>query len=157
MAMSDIALIFDPTSQTFDIGLSGSQLVAEDGLKTAIILSLFLDARAHDDDVIPDGTANRRGWYGDRIVPGGQDVAYPDRVGSRLWLLAREKQLPSVLVKARQYATEALQWLVDDGVAARVDVTAEIVRAGMLGLGVTVTRPDGSTDQHNFDYAWSNL
>jgi len=126
----------------FDIAMSGPDLLAESGLQTAIIMSLFTDRRALPDDVIPDGGTDRRGWWGEA------------EFGSRLWLLEREKQMPSVLIRAREYSEEALQWLIDDGVAASITVTTEWVKAGMLGLRIEIQRPDNTSETHRFQTAW---
>lgn len=80
----------------------GGDLVAENTLRTAVILSLFLDRRADDDDVLPNGSNDRRGWWADTVAPMteygiGGGLASGDRIGSRLWLLSREKQLAGVL------------------------------------------------------------
>ncbi len=124
-----------------DCAIQGGDLAAEDGLTTAVVLSLFLDARAQDDDTLPDNSGDPRGWWADTVAP----AVDGDRVGSRLWLLHREKQLPEVLRRARTYAAEALQWLVDDGVARAVDVQAFIPRNGWLGLAITITKRDGAS------------
>jgi len=123
-----------------DCAIRGGDLAAEDGLTTAVVLSLFLDRRAEADDILPDGSGDPRGWWADTVAP----AADGDRVGSRLWLLHREKQLSEVLRRVRTYAAEALQWLVDDGVARTVDVEAFIPRDGWLGLSITVTRKNGA-------------
>lgn len=136
-----------------DLAVDGAQLAADDGLETAVVLSLFTDRRANDDDALPDaqGQAERepRGWWGDSYaeVPG-------DRIGSRLWLLAREKQLPAVLERARQYADEALRWLVEDGVAREVNVRAELVRDGVLGLAIEIVRPRVPVSRFRFETFW---
>ena len=77
-----------------------------------------------------------------------------DLIGSRLWLLARSKQLPQVLRAAELYASEALQWLVDDGVASAVDVQAEVVRDGLLGLQVSITRSAAPVQRYRFEAFW---
>lgn len=77
-----------------------------------------------------------------------------DLIGSRLWLLAPEKQLASVQARAELYAREALQWLVDDGVASSVAVSAELVRQGVLGLAITVTRSAQPVIRYRFDSFW---
>jgi len=115
-----------------------------------VIISLFTDRRAEDDDVIPDGGQERRGWWGDDF---NEDAA--DRIGSRLWLLSREKQLSEVLNRARQYAEQALRWLIDDGVAESVDVVASIPRAGVLGLQVAIQRPSEPVIRYQFESFWS--
>ena len=95
---------------------------------------------------------DRRGWWAD---------AYPaiaeDRIGSRLWLLSREKQLPSVLARAREYAEEALAWMVEDGVAEAVEVEASWVRSGLLGLLIRIVRPSAPAVEYKFDYLWEAL
>ena len=81
-------------------------------------------------------------------IGGGR--AAGDRIGSRLWLLSREKQLAGVLDRARHYAEEALAWLVEDGVATAVSVTASSPRSGWLALEVTITLPDSSEYRETF-------
>jgi phage gp46-like protein len=139
---------------TGDLVLSGPSLDEDDGLETAVVISLFTDRRAQPGDPLPisaqlAGSPDRRGWWGDTFpdMPG-------DRIGSRLWLLNREKQLTSVVERAREYALEALQWLVEDGVARTVNVTAEIVRQGVLGLSVEIVRSDKAVAQYRFKSFW---
>jgi phage gp46-like protein len=144
--MSDIRTLFIDFDRGADYALSGIGLEADDGLETAVILSLFTDRRAESDDVAPDGRDDRRGWWAD-----AWPASEGDRIGSRLWLLHREKQLPIVLARAEEYAREALAWLVEDGVAESVAVSASIPRAGILGLDVSITRPRSPTVQYRFD------
>ncbi|QCO04182.1 phage GP46 family protein [Azospirillum argentinense] len=125
-------------------------LTTGDPLVRAVLMSLFTWARAQPGDVLP---ADRRmGWWGD---------TYPtvagDRIGSRLWLLSREKLLPETLRRAREYAEEALAWLVTDGVARRVEVTAD--RRGTDGLTLTcrIWRRDGPPVDLRFDDAWEAI
>ena len=103
-----------------------------DPLVRAVIISLFTWRRAHDDDVLPNAGMSRMGWWGDSFPPVAND-----RIGSRLWLLARSKLTDSTAQQAQDYAEEALQWLIDDGVAARVDVSA--TRRGISTLALTCT------------------
>jgi phage gp46-like protein len=133
----------------YDFSVSAPGLESDDGLESAVIISLFTDRRADEDDPLPDPSDDRRGWWGD---------AYPqidqDKIGSKLWLLHREKQLPSVVNRAREYAQEALAWLVEDSIASRVTVEAEIVRQGVLGLGVTIYRSAQTVQKYRFDLFW---
>ena len=138
-----------------DCGMEAGDLVAEGSLRTAVILSLFLDRRADDDDILPNGSDDRRGWWADTVAPMtdygiGGGSASGDHIGSRLWLLSREKQLAGVLERARHYAEEALTWLVEDGVATAVQVTATNPRQGWLALEVTITLPDTSEYRGTF-------
>lgn len=138
-----------------DCGMEAGDLVAEGSLRTAVILSLFLDRRADDDDILPNDSDDRRGWWADTVAPMtdygiGGGSASGDHIGSRLWLLSREKQLAGVLERARHYAEEALTWLVEDGVATAVQVTATNPRQGWLVLEVTVTLSDTSEYRDTF-------
>lgn len=146
----DIALV-PQANGTFDLALDGYDLATDDGLNTASIISLFCDARAHDDDDIPDGTADRRGYWAD----GYAEIA-GDAWGSRSWLLGREKQTAQTLARAREYAEEALRWFVDDGVARSVSAAASVVRAGVLGLEITIARANDAVARYRFETFWGN-
>lgn len=137
--MSDLKLVCGEWGA--DCVLQNADLLREDDLETAVILSLLLDARARDDDALPDGGGDRRGWWADSAAPAADE----DRTGSRLWLLSREKTLPEVLRRAKDYAEEALSWLLEDGAAKAVHVTATMPRRGLLALTVVVTLPNGDT------------
>ncbi|WVR18343.1 hypothetical protein y223_00063 [Bordetella phage PY223] len=151
--MGDIALIWNDDNLG-DILTADFDLQTDEGLQTAILISLFSDRRASPDDEMPAGETNRRGWWGDvhPEVPG-------DVIGSRLWLLFREKKLPEVIARANEYARDALQWLIDDKVAERVDVQAEAIRAGeadVLAIQGTVYRPRGEPVRFRYNYAWQS-
>lgn len=144
--MSDLKLTWNGWGA--DATVEGHDLVFEDGMATAVILSLFLDARARADDALPDGGTDRRGFWADTVAP----AVERDRTGSRLWLLSREKTLPEVLRRAHDYAAEALRWLVEDGVASRVDVSAAMPRLGLLSLAVNITLVNGESSTYAFSY-----
>lgn len=76
--MTDIALHWDAVLNCADIALKNGALDTDDGLRTAILISLFTDARALDDDVLP-APEDRRGWWGDAIPEIEGDI-----IGSRL-------------------------------------------------------------------------
>lgn len=121
---------------------------ASDDLARAVMISLFSWARAHDDDQV-DGS-RRHGFWGDAYADAGEVT------GSRLWLLCRQKITPTTIERARQYAAEALEWLVSDGVADAVEVTAERGALDRVDLAVTVTRNRDSRTLR-FEDVWRNL
>src|SRR5689334_19701705 len=147
--MSDIATSWSVPFGRGDWSLSGGQLAGGQDLTTAILISLFTDRMANPDDAILDGSGDPRGWWGDL----GESVA----IGSRLWLLERAKQIQETLNRAVDYAREALQWLIDDGVVAKFDIAAEWTRPGMLGMQVVARRRDGSTIAMKFPSVWQGL
>ncbi|MEO7691297.1 MAG: phage GP46 family protein [Sphingomonas sp.] len=152
--MTDIALLFNPLTQSADIAAQGGSLATDDGLMTAVIISLFTDARARDDDTLPHAGADRRGWWGDCF-----NADPNDRIGSRLWLLEREKLIPATALKARDICNEALAWLATEGIASAVEVETAIAPVsaanptGGLAIGVSIIRPDGPGRQR-FDFVW---
>lgn len=130
-----------------DVGVACGDLAAGNDLSTAILISLFTDRRANEDDALP-GDTDPRGWWADAMD--GQ------RIGSRLWLLERARNLPEVMRLAQEYALEALQWLVDDGVAKKVEASASAIGGcdKVLALHVQVTKPDGRQLKWRYRYAW---
>lgn len=101
-------------------------LACEDTLATAVIISLFTDARAEDDDRLPLGSTDRRGWVGNSFMPADFDDS-ADTWGNKLWLLYISKAPVNILERARFTAWESLQWLVRDGLASRIEVVADWV------------------------------
>lgn len=154
--MSDFLTRYSGFLEGADLGLDDYGLATDGGLSTAIILSLFTDARDDEAEQAPAAAgADPRGWWGD-LVPLGTGLYGLDglRLGSRLWTLQREKQLPEVVERARLYAEEALAWMVTLGVAAAVTVDASNPRAEVLALAITVERPDGTSSQYEYQWEW---
>ena len=145
--MASIGLTWQHDSGIYDLTLCNEgehyDLQGDTGLLSAIIISLFSDCRARNDDILPDEaigrSSDRRGWWG--------DYAHDEEpfIGSRLWLAwltmekAGEHRVREVLVQVKR------------------------VEKGYLGIGVQVTRPSGLDDElfegWNFvyDYAASQL
>ena len=146
--MIDILTRFDPDLQAGAYELKGGSLAADAGLTTAIVHSLFTDARARDGDPLPAGESEPRGWWGDALA-----AEAGDRYGSRLWLLHREKQTQETLNKAREIAQDSLSWLVEDSIARQVDTEAEYIRRGVLALRITVQLAAGSAETFDFEIA----
>jgi phage gp46-like protein len=130
-------------------GVESSWLAVTDPLVRAVVISLFTWRRARADD---PHEGEKRGWWGD-----GLDELPTDQIGSRLWLLARAKVTQQTVIRAREYAEEALQWLLEDRVATRITFTAE--RMGLDGLGMTclIERDRQSPLQLRFDNSWRSL
>lgn len=136
--MADIALFW------FDFGggvkIESGDLLSDSGLTTSILLSLFVDGRASNDE-LPDGETDYRGHWTDSDA---------DRHGSLLWTLRREKITPEVILKAKGYTEKALQWIIDDGIASAVNVT--VSRAGLTGIAIKI-KITKSADKA-YSYLW---
>lgn len=147
--MADITTVWVPLDSRGDWVIDGAGLQSGNDLETAVYISLFTDRLANADDVIPDGTTDRRGWWGDE----GESVP----IGSRLWLLSRSVLTTAVALLAQNYITEALQWLIDDGVAASVSVTTQIQKPTMLGAVIQIFKTDGTTVTLKYAWAWQGI
>lgn len=121
---------------------AGQGLLGGDELATAVLISLFSDAAAADDDPVPSGSDDRRGWWAGAI-------------GSKLWLRLRAKATDLTLALVKRDIEEALAWLVEDDVAASIDVSTAWVRPGMLGATVIIRRQDGTRRAFAFSNLWS--
>ncbi|MBB2841471.1 UNVERIFIED_ORG: phage gp46-like protein [Rhizobium etli] len=126
---------------------------AEQGLATQVLICLMTDRR-FDPSELPDGVENR-GWIGDSYdVMDGETP-----IGSRLWLLRRSALYEGIEIKAQDYAREALQPLLQQGAAARIDVTATVNRPlNRLDLSVSLYGRDGTRLYDNkFELLWRQI
>lgn len=116
------------------------------GLQRAVLISLFTWRRAEADDALDD--EERYGWWGDSFP-----TVTDDRIGSRLWLLRRRTLTADTERDARDYASEALQWLIDDEQVVSIDLTTErtVDRLNML---IVLWLPDGSQVTVFLDDTW---
>jgi phage gp46-like protein len=138
MNTSDIGLFqLGDGSFRVDLKIANNDLATDAGLETACYISLFTD-RLVDQDEVPYGETSRRGWWGDLFANVDGDL-----IGSRLWLLDRSKQIVDTLNQAEDYASEALQWLVDDGIASSFNVDAEFNSSGYMIITVLIYMPTG--------------
>lgn len=140
-----ISLAFDPGTGECDLVVDADGLlVSSDPIPTAILLSLFQDRRVTASEVPDDVT--RGGWWGDAFAASPGDVE-----GSRLWtLLVTAREDAQALLAARDFALEALAWLTESGLASDLEVSAERLLSGAIGLRVAPTI-DGSQRELLFE------
>jgi phage gp46-like protein len=154
-----LAVVIDPDTfaRSFDFQMDGHDLAADDGLQTAVALSLFLDRQAAKDDGIPGG-GERRGWWASSYFAdtGGRASAAAAQWGSRLWLLQGAPANIATARRAELYAHEALQWLIDAGIAASVAVRTKWVSRNELALFITLVQRNaaGVAATQAFDFIW---
>lgn len=122
-----------------DVTIENGDLKMGDSLATAVVMSLFCDARS-----VTNATG---GWWGDALA----NYQY----GSQLWTLRGRKLTSENLALIKKYAENALQWIISDGVASSVSVS--VVREGIdrVSLAVTIQRPGGMSKSYKFYKIWS--
>lgn len=143
--MSDITTVW--RGSFGDYKVIGTDLLSGNDLATAVFISLFSDAALPPDEVAPDGSDDPRGWW-------ASDKAYP--LGSLIWTLLRAKRTQDTLAQAQGFAVAALQWVIDDGVAAAVDVAVEWATPTQLSMQVTLRRNDGTSSKLKYAWAWAD-
>lgn len=157
----DIKMKYDSDLREFDIEYKNGDLVRELGLETAVYMSLFTDRRASEDDPVDD-IKDLRGWWGDGL----NETEDEDLIGSKLWILARAKTTSETASLAKQYIEEAMQWMLDDDVAASINVeVSRQNRKGQEGTGadsdvlafkLQILKNDGDTVTFKFDDLWGS-
>jgi len=138
----DLALVWNDAEMAFDLGeVEDGDLAKAPDLETAVPLSIHVHRRADDADLLRDPT-DRRGWWAD-----GLDGDPNERWGSRVWQMLQRSATAAAVKEAEAMIRESLQWLIDDGVAGKITVEAEIIpRDGSaVDLGIFVDVRD-STD-----------
>ncbi len=116
-------------------GSSAGGYETDEGLATAALLSLLTDARAGDDDDVPD-TSDLKGWWGDDFAEDAGDV-----FGSKLWILLGQVATDTRKDEADEYIRAALQWMIDDGIVDDITVQLEIAYGNWLTARIGLTRP----------------
>lgn len=131
----DIALNW--INNSGDISFSDKDFVTDDSLKSVILMSIFTDKRV----------GNERGvWF---------DSYEGFQLGSRLWLIDREKRMDQVPLRANEYVEEALSWLKEEGVIKSVKVDSYLDGSNMLQIPISVTKPDGVVSR--FEFVWGAI
>lgn len=149
----EIKMRWDSEDQVGDITFINGDFEGEAGLETAVLISLFTDRRAKEDDEVDD-LNDKRGWWADQI---SENADEEDQIGSRLWLLDRQAITNTTLLRVKSFATEALSWMIDDGIAARVDIATEKMSYpddDKIAMKVDIFKTDGTTETFKFDNLW---
>jgi phage gp46-like protein len=132
-------------------------LKATAALETAVIISLWTDrACPKDHPLYRYADGDPRGWWGD-----GMDVRADlgeAPLGSLLWLLERSA-IDEVATPrwAQSFALDALAWMVDQRVAARIEAQASVSKSpNRLDLAVQIYGQDGGKIyDRRFEDVWA--
>ena len=133
-----IQMTYDNVAQEGDLVRINKQFVDDLDLETAVLISIFTERRVEPGDEYSEINGYKGGWWGDAF-----EEVEGDKIGSRMWLLRREKATLSNVNLARIYIEESLQWFLDDGVAETVVVTTSRGKGPVdLSFTVEILRPD---------------
>ena len=150
--MTDLKIVYtDGELLEGDLSFQSNDIEMDEGLATSVLLSIFTDRRAKDDDLLPDSlNRDRKGFWGDLLNEDSFEL------GSRLWLLQRSKITNENQIRAEQYIRESLQWLLDDNIAASITVSTQVNSHKVLLIDVQIRRSDSIQKTLFFNLEWSN-
>ncbi len=126
----------------FDLNVSNSAFETVDGFETAIIVSLFTDARAPSSVV--KTPSRRRGWIGN-ILTANSGL----ELGSRLWTFEQARLTEPTLNDIAVAAQESLSWMVQRNQAKSVSATAEKTGLRDVTVNVSITTIQGKEERYS--------
>lgn len=145
-----------------DLLMSASNdLVDGMSLQSAIIIALGTDARAADEDALPDPDAtDRRGWWGDMDA---EELWGGWPVGSKLWLLERAKITSKfasdggTMARAENYTRDALDPFIRERIATGVSVQVSRTETQRIDVDVTIARGREKEIELRYSELWTEL
>ncbi len=151
--MADIRVVWSPELMAGDWLLQGRGLDTAREIPTALACAYFSDRLAMPDDPLPYLESSRRGWWGDTDA-GELHGGWP--IGSRVWTLSREKQLPETRNRMMEYLREATDPFVEIGLFTHYTLEVDWFGPGRLGAEVTCFGAFGSISVR-FEDLWAEL
>ena len=142
----DLLIEYNKELGFWDISVQNGELATTESIETAVLLSLGTDKKVSLEE-LPAEHTDQRGWWGDMLMVNHE-------LGSKLWLLKREKITESVLENAKNYAEEALIWLVTDGVVKSIDARAVLGEYNNIDILIAIKLLNSST--FNTQYSFKN-
>lgn len=131
---------------SWDISIDedSNDIESEDGMDSAIWVSLLTDQRAPAELVIKP--EDRRGWPGDLV-----SIVEERKIGSLLWLVDQRRLTTTTLNECIFYARNALQWMITDNICKDIQVSGEIVPTQGIRLTINIFSFDGSSSNRFVD------
>ena len=121
-----------------DLKIVNGDYLADAGLETAALVSLFSD-RFVEVAELPPNIDNQKGWWGDDLFE-----TVGDRIGSRLWIFDRIGKIDIPTRNGMVDAIEeSLQWMIDVGLAETVVATGTVVVGIRIDFIIEISRPEG--------------
>lgn len=130
----------------FDIP-TGTDYESVDGIETAIIATVFTEARA-DVGAVPD-SFDRRGWVGNLLT-----LSDDYELGSKLWTYSQAKLTTNTLNSISDLVKKSLNWLIEDGIADTIEVSSSV--AGTRGVAISIDLYKNRNSVGRYITVWDN-
>ena len=146
--MSDLAL-HRREDGCFDLDFSEADhdLLTTDSLENVVIISIGTYARERNLDKVANLSPVVGGWWGDALDEKGTLGGYLYEAFPGQLTDGTARQIETLVV-------DALQWMVNDGVAKSVKCGAEIVDNEVMSIQITIERPDGESVAMLYEIKW---
>jgi phage gp46-like protein len=164
--MPDVRLVqnteFPKYSVTVDWSLRADGTLDDtQALASAIIVALGTDRLAQPGDILPDpDETDRRGWWGDFD---SEEIWDGWPIGSRLWLLQREKitgpgaRRGPTTVRVENYIREAIQPFLDRRIGSHMEVEATRVGRERIDALVKIYRGPELEIDLRYQILWDGI
>ncbi|BDR21110.1 MULTISPECIES: phage GP46 family protein [Vibrio] len=119
----------------FNLNALTSPISSKEGMTHAVQQSVHNYAESTQNDRARMDSDERGGTWSNELL---------NIVGSRDWTLKRDKVTAQTISLARRFYQDALQWLIDEGYAKRIDVTTWEEAPNVMGRNVMITLTDGT-------------
>ncbi len=138
-------VVLTQVGQTYDISIADNgDLETEDSFDSAIITSIFTEARANKDQVVTP--ERRRGWMGSQ----GDDFI----LGNTAWVYGQFRNRQVELNEIANVIQLGLQHFVEDRIATDVSVSIRPKGTSVI-LTIIIKRPNNKTDYRYYEL-WNN-
>lgn len=147
--MSDLTL-YRRSSGDYDIAFDevNGDLLTSDSLENAVVISIGTYARERKLGKVANLKPNVGGWWGDALDEKGT-------LGGYLYEAFPGKLTDDTARRVEKLCDEALEWILDDGIAQSIYHSVEIIDNETMSLTIGITRPDGSQDgPYMYELKW---
>jgi len=120
-----------------------------DWIRGWVITQLFTRGQVECDEsppYIPRGHPRLGGWWADAFRGGGSVTARGAafRSGSKLWALQWNHVTNQTLTQAKEFALDAISYLLAWGIASRIDVHPWYISRRVMRLDIKISGPGGA-------------
>lgn len=146
--MSDLAL-YRREDGCYDLDFNGAvgDLLTTNTLENAVVISIGTYARERKLGKVANLKPVIGGWWGDALDEKGN-------LGGYLYEAFPGKLTEVTAQSVENLISEALSWMVEDGVAKSVGCKAEVADEETMNVTITIQRPDGNDDAYAYEIKW---
>ena len=141
------------SSGDFDLAFDEvkGDLLTSDSLENAVVISIGTYARERKLGKVANLKPNVGGWWGDALDEKGN-------LGGYLYEAFPGKLTEVTARSVENLISEALSWMVDDGVAKSVSCVVEIDGEQRMNVNILIEKSDGEKDESFlYELNWSVL